>query len=125
MFLGLSNIIEIDLSNFDFSYVTTMKSMFKDCKHLKKIDFGNINTSKIVSMQSTFENCYNLISIDLSKLDTSLVTTFESMFNGSTALYNATLNWDFGSAIGTSTSGGMRYMFAACSNLTTFVNDKE
>ena len=112
MFLGLSNIIEIDLSNFDFSYVTTMKSMFKDCKHLKKIDFGNINTSKIVSMQSTFENCYNLISIDLSKFDTSLVTTFESMFYNCSSLKSIdTSNFNTTNAVNISN------MFANCNQL--------
>ena len=36
MFEGLSNIIEIDLSNFDASEVTSMASMFNSCISLKK-----------------------------------------------------------------------------------------
>ena len=41
MFNDLSNIIEIDLSNFSTSKVTNMNSMFKGCVNLKKIVFGN------------------------------------------------------------------------------------
>ena len=44
MFYGLDNLIEIDLSNFDNSKVTTMKSMFRECKNLININFGEINT---------------------------------------------------------------------------------
>ena len=36
MFVGLTNIIEIDLSNFNPSYITTMKYMFTNCTNLKK-----------------------------------------------------------------------------------------
>ena len=44
MFSGLTNIIEIDLSNLDTSKVTTMEEMFNGCINLEKINFGNINT---------------------------------------------------------------------------------
>jgi len=42
MFFKLENIKEIDLSRFDFSQVTTMKSMFHYCINLKAVKFGNI-----------------------------------------------------------------------------------
>ena len=45
MFEGLNNIKVIDLSNFDFSKVTNMDSMFNECNGLENINFGNINTS--------------------------------------------------------------------------------
>ena len=44
MLNGLSNIIQIDLSNFDASKVTNMSYMFNDCQNLQKINFGEINT---------------------------------------------------------------------------------
>ena len=43
MFSGLSNIIEIDLSNFDSSGVTNMLKMFKDCISLTSINLNNFN----------------------------------------------------------------------------------
>ena len=43
MFSNLnSNIIKIDLSNFDFSQVTDMRFMFNSCKNVEYINFGNI-----------------------------------------------------------------------------------
>ena len=80
MFHGLSNIIEVDLSNFDCSQVTSMKSMFKDCTNLKSINFGNIVTSSLKDMESLFQNCKSLESIDISIFDTSSVTTFKELF---------------------------------------------
>ena len=86
MFYGLDNIIEIDLSLFDFSYVTTMENMFRNCSNLKKINFGNINTSSVNNMKWLFYNCSKLISIDVSNFDTSLVTSMEGMFYNCTNL---------------------------------------
>ena len=43
------NIIEVDLSYFDSSGVTTMFCMFQACVNLKKVNFGNINLSSLKS----------------------------------------------------------------------------
>ena len=46
-----SSAIEIDLSEFDTSEITTMESMFENCYYLQFINFGNnFNTSKVKSM---------------------------------------------------------------------------
>ena len=81
MFKNLINLIEIDLSKFDFSKVKKMNSMFNGCNNLTKIFFGKINTSLVTDMSGLFENCYKLISIDLSNFNTSLVTTMRTMFS--------------------------------------------
>ena len=81
MFKGLSNIIEIDLSYFDFSKVRNMYSMFYGCTNLKKIKFGNIDTSCVENMSQLFFKCKNLTSIDLSNFDTSSVTTMYKTFS--------------------------------------------
>ena len=80
MLNDLSNIIEIDLSNFDTSKVKDMSYMFNNCKFLEKITFGKIKTSKVENMEGLFHNCEKLISIDLSNFDTSSVTNMGSMF---------------------------------------------
>ena len=112
MFEGLSNIKDIDLSNFDFSSVSTMKSMLKDCTNIKSIQFGNIDTTSVNNMESLFQNCYSLTSIDLSKFQTSSVTTFAAMFSNLKAI----------KAIDASTFKGtnalnMYDMFGYCDNL--------
>ena len=100
MFYGLSNITNIDLSNFDISEVTEMKYMFYGCKSLisldlsvfkntsslkdmsnmfyqcnslKHINFTNFNTSNDLKMDYLFYNCNSLTSLDLSYFDASLV----------------------------------------------------
>ena len=73
LFRSLTNIIEIDLSNFDFSIVTSMINMFEDCEKLEYINFGDINTSSVVDMSYIFKNCISLASLDLSNFNTSKV----------------------------------------------------
>ena len=80
MFSGRNNIKEIDLSNFDFSVVTSMKDMFRYCTILIKIEFGNINTSSVLNMEYLFYNCTSLSFINVSNFDTSSVTTMNRMF---------------------------------------------
>ena len=86
MFYGLTNIIEIDLSNFDTSKVKNMSSMFCECSSLEKIYFGNINTSSVKDMNNLFHYCNKLISIDVLNFDTSSVTTMNAMFRACASL---------------------------------------
>ena len=81
MFYKLTDIEEIDLSNFDFSRITSINNMFHNCTNLKKVEFGNINTSSLTYMEYLFAGCTNLESIDLSKFDTSRITSFYCIFN--------------------------------------------
>jgi surface protein len=80
MFNGLTNIKEVDLTNFDTSKVTNMKSMFESCSNLEKITLGNIDTSLVNDMERLFANCVNLRSIDVSNFDTTQVTNLKEMF---------------------------------------------
>ena len=81
MFFKLTDIEEIDLSNFDFSGIRSINNMFHNCTSLKKVEFGNINTSSLSYMEYLFAGCTNLGSIDLSKFDTSRVSSFYCIFN--------------------------------------------
>ena len=112
MFKGLTNIIEIDLSNFDVSEVIDMSFMFHSCSTLKKINFGNINTSSLKNMESLFQSCSSLTSVDISNIDTSKVTTILRMFEFCKNL--ETIN--FGN-INTSSVENMRSVFNSCNNL--------
>ena len=80
MFYTLDNLKEIDLSNFDFSNVISMKFMFQMCINLEKVEFGNIITSNVVNMAQLFYECNKLESVDVSKFDTSKVTDMQGMF---------------------------------------------
>ena len=62
MFLYLSNITYIDLSNFNTSQVTSMPSMFYGCSSLILLNLNNLNTSQFTSMSCIFAGCKSLTS---------------------------------------------------------------
>ena len=120
MFQNMDNVLEIDLSKFDTSYVTKMSRMFEKCYSLQKINFGNINTSIVQSIDYCFFGCKILSSIDLSKFDTSSVTNMEKLF----CLCNSIKSLDI-SKFNTSKVDDMYDIFAYCHelislNLTNF-----
>ena len=115
MFCYLDNILEIDLSNFDSSQVSSFAYMFNGCSNLKKINFGNMDTSKATDMTSLFYNCNKLTSLDLSNFDTSSVIDMSYMFTFLKGLTNLKLSEKFN----TSKVIYMSSMFSGISALTT------
>ena len=81
LFQGCGNCIVIDLSNFDFSQVTSMYRMFYHCEYLSSVKLSNINTSYVEIMDSLFTGCKSLESLDLSEFDTSNTRSMFHMFN--------------------------------------------
>ena len=138
MFENMKNLIEIDLSYFDTSLVTTSSFMFYNCLNLTSvklsntysinlknisymfqlcsnliyINFGNINTSLVEDMQFLFSQCSKIESIDLSKFDTSKVTTMFAMFRYCYNLKELNLN-NFVTSLVTN----MRSMFYSCNEM--------
>ena len=98
LFMGLNTKnIEIDLSAFDFSKVTTMKGMFasttaidgkgNDRTKISKITFpSNIDTSNVTNMEGLFWGCKELITLDLTGFDTTKVTSMNYMFRACSKL---------------------------------------
>ena len=112
MFSGLSNIIEIDLSNFDSSGVTNMLKMFKDCISLTSINLNNFNTEQVRDMRDLFYNCSSLTSLDLKSFNTSKVSKMHQMFSGCLSLTSLNL-----SHFSTSLVDDMQKMFKDCKRL--------
>ena len=54
MFSGCSNIIEINLSDFDTSGVTNMGSMFSGCSQLSLIDLSGCDASQVTYINLCF-----------------------------------------------------------------------
>ena len=106
MFAESENLLEIDLSNFIFSNITSMVFMFSNCVNLKNINFGKINTSSVNNMKGLFYKCQNLKSLNLSNFDTSLVSTMEGMFYNCTGLLSIDI-----SNINTSNVKTLRFYF--------------
>ena len=112
MFSELSNIIEIDLSNFDSSDSTDMQYMFYKCTSLKIINLRDLNTEKVTSMCNMFANCSSLTSIDVTHFKTSKVTEMDYMFYACYSLESLDLsNFD------TSSNSYVSKMFMDCFKL--------
>ena len=114
MFRDLSNLISLDVSNFDTSKVTNMEAMLAGMPSLTTLNLSNFDTSKVTRMNSMFEGVSRLTTLNLSNFDTSKVTNMEAMFGymyGLTSLNISNFN--------TSQVTNMRDMFSNIRNLTS------
>ena len=100
MFLGCSDIIEMDLFHFKTSEITCFAGMFNGCSSLTSLNLSNFNTSRATSMIYLFNNCRSLISLDLSNFNTENVNDDNYIFSGCSNieyvnLKNSVLNNNF------------------------------
>ena len=113
LFNNCENIIEVDLSNFDCSQVTSCESMFDNCKSLKVINLGKLDFSLCKNFKSMFNECRYLENIDVSHFNTKNSTTFENMFCGCRKLKNIDV-----SKFNSSKCRTINSMFRYCENLS-------
>ena len=139
MFYGCTNIIDIDLSNFDFQSTRIMNDMFNYCinlvnirfpqssienvintsymfsycKKLLKIDLSNMNTENVISMAGMFQHCESLESLNLSNFDIKNSTQLSCMFNDCYELNEIIFSEKFN----TRNVMFMPWMFYGCENL--------
>ena len=95
MFFYCKALTALDLSGFDTSSVKEMYAMFYMCSALTSLDVSGFDTSNVTNMQAMFSNCSALTSLDLSGFDTSKVTTMGNMFSNCTKLKSVTLGKAF------------------------------
>ena len=110
----IKNILEMDLSGFDTSKVTTMYDMFAYMSKLTTLNLSHFDTSKVTNMNNMFYHMPALTTINLSSFDTSNVTDMSGMFSSMSKL--TTLNL---SHFDTSKVTNMGFMFSDMFNLTT------
>ena len=114
MFRGCSDIIEMNLTYFDTSYVKSMIYMFSGCNNLKSLDISNIDTSNVTNMGIMFEDCHSLISLDVSHFNTSKVENIGAMFKSCKSLKSLDItNYDI------SKVKYLDNLFNGCFNLTS------
>ena len=113
LFFGLSNLISLDVSEFDTSEVTNMECMFYNCRSLTNLDLSGFNTSNVTNMGCMFSECMGLISLDVSGFDTSNVTNMKQMFGSCYELISLDV-----SGFDTSNVTDMFNMFYSCEKLT-------
>ena len=115
MFSNCSGLTSLDLSSFNTSNVTSMKSMFEHCSGLTSLDLSSFDTSKVTNMSHMFSGCKGLISLDLSSFDTSKVDSMDYMF-----FYCGNLtSLDLSKFNTSNVYNNMNSMFSFCSKLTS------
>ena len=114
MFYAMSNLTSLDVSNFDTSNVTEMGSMFYAMSNLTSLDVSNFDTSNVTDMGNMFNGMSSLKSLDVSNFDTSKVYNMSSMFQKMNSLETLDL-----SNFNTSKVNDMSYMFSGMNNLTS------
>lgn len=80
MFSGMTNLKELDLSNFDTSEVTSFYQMFMGASSIKRLNLSGFKTSKISVMADMFKDMSSLEELDLSNFDMSRVEQVGTMF---------------------------------------------
>jgi len=114
MFMNCKSLEELDLSSFDTSNVIDMSKMFFKCTNLKNLHINNFKTEKVTNMERMFEYCMNLEYLDIHNFDTLSVTNMDYMFHGCSNLKSLDL-----SKFNTSAVKSMMSMFASCISLNT------
>ena len=94
MFVGMNNLKEIDLSNFDTSEMTSFYQMFMGASSLKTLEFSGINTKKVAVMAEMFKDMSELETVDLSNFNMSNVNYVGLMFSGNVKLKTIYANGD-------------------------------
>ena len=113
LFYDCKEIVEIDMSNFDCSQVTSCESMFDSCISLIKLNLGELDFNLCKNFRGMFCNCGILEKIDVSHFCTKNSTTFEKMFCGCEKLKKADV-----SKFNSSKCKSINSMFRDCQNLT-------
>ncbi|WP_408099095.1 BspA family leucine-rich repeat surface protein [Peredibacter sp. HCB2-198] len=103
----------LDLSSFDTSSVTNMRDMFAGAG-VTTLNLSNFNTSAVTNMSRMFVYCYSLTSLNISNFNTSAVTDMSQMFYADGVLTSVDVsNFD------TSAVTNMYGMFSGTINLTS------
>jgi len=115
MFASITSIEEIDLSNFNFSKVSSTEKMFYQCVGIKYVHLNNsLDTPFLITMNSMFYFAQSLRFFDLSKFNTSLVMNMDYLFAECHSLTSLNL-----SSVVTSNCLSMKYIFSNCGSFKT------
>ena len=80
MFLSMSNLESLDLTDFDTTNVTNMSMMFYGLRNLIFINVSSFNTNNVTDMNNMFQNTSKLKNLDLSSFYTENLLSMDYMF---------------------------------------------
>ena len=113
LFQECTNLVTLDLSMFNTSSATNMRSMFYKCENLESINMGSFDTTHVTTFNNFLFNCGRLLKVDLSSFATDSCIDFTNMFAGDTSLTTIYASNQFVVNENVSTD----YMFNGCSHL--------
>lgn len=109
MFQGCSNLISVDLNNFNFNNIIDLSNLFNGCVSLFNVNLRRIKTSNVQNMSNMFYNCSSLNNINMVELDTTSVVNMNGMFYGCSSIETFPFN-----KLNTSNVTDMSNMFYGC-----------
>lgn len=113
-FAGCTNLATIEgFKNLKTDEVTTMASMFQDCKGLTTLDANTLDTQKVTDMKDMFAGCSSLTALDVSTFDTQNAERMSGMFAGCEKVTELEL-----SGFSTPKVKDMANMFSGCKGIT-------
>ncbi len=116
MFNGCSQLLNLDLTNFNTSEVTDMSYMFQGCGNsssLMTLDLSSFDTAKVTTMQQMFQSS-NIANIDLMSFSSDNLRSMRNMFASSKAT-----SIQFSPSFTAEKVYDMTSAFLSCSKLTS------
>ena len=114
---GLSNLEAVkfgDTFTNSSNCLTSLSSMFYNCRNLKTVEMAGRNLGNVKTASSMFKLCTSLVSVTTSDWDLSSVTNTSDMFASCPSLTSMDVsNWDV------SNVKNMQNMFAYCQKLAS------
>ena len=114
MFSDCKSLESLDVTKFNTANVTNMVGMFAGCRSLTTLDVTNFNTAKVTNMNSMFSQCHSLTTLDVSKFNTENVMNMGYMFSFCHSLSSLDVT-----KFNTANVMVMSEMFRGCSGLTS------
>ena len=112
LFGNNTNLININVSNWDTSNITSLRGAFAEIPNLTSVDFADWDVSNVTTFFAMFDACMKIENIDVSKWDTSSAINMGWMFNGNNLKHLDVSNFN------TSKVTNMFAMFASSNSLT-------
>lgn len=100
-----------NILTFNTEGVTSMSSMFKDCK-VKHLDLSSLKTHNVTDFSDMFYNCDSLIDLNVDGFDTSQAEDLCGMFHGCHKLTQLNVKY-----FNVNSVLNMSYLFSGCRSL--------
>ena len=79
-FMNCENLVDFDISNFNFEKVERLSFFFSGCTSLTSIDISYINCPNCTTINNLFSRCINIKTIDVSNMNVSKCVTISAAF---------------------------------------------